>query len=60
MELFKVTIEIGVFGKRKLTAAQVHEALCQYLHEECVNFNLGDPTVIEFTNVGRVRKVTAE
>jgi len=50
---FTVTLEVGVVGANKLTAAQVHEALCRYLHEECINF-VHDDCTIEFTNVEEV------
>ena len=52
-EFYTVTIEIGV-PSRNLSAVHVHEALCQYLHEECINFE-HDGVTIEFVNVEEVK-----
>lgn len=45
---FAVVVQVAT--TKPLTADQVHEALCRYLHEECISF-VHDGCTIEFTNV---------
>lgn len=57
--LFTYSVQIRVASTTQLTAEQVHEELCMYLHEECINFVpvCTPDAIIEFLDIGTVRAV---
>ena len=60
MRLFKVEITVAV-DNDNFNADQVQQTLCEFLHEEVINFtDVDGSTVVEFTNVGEPKEFKEE